>query len=755
MDRRDFLKQGGALVVGFSFSGAIAQAAAAVATGTPVKSMNKADVDAWLAIGKDGTITVYSGKVDLGTGTRTALAQMVAEELDVPFSKIDMVMGDTATTIDQGQTAGSLTIPVGGGELRRAAATARKALVAKAAQQLGASPADLVVQDGVVAARSGGKRVSYAELVGDGRLDMKVDPKVALKDPKEHKLVGKSIPRVDIPGKLTGEHTYIHDFRVPGMLHARVIRPASIGGKLQSYDEASVRDIPGLVKVVRKQDFLAVVAKDEWSAVQAARKLKVSWSPWEGLPDEKRVYEEWRKLPVAMSETPTKTGDAQKALGQAPKTLKATYEFAIHSHASMGPACAVADFRNGACTIWSPSQATHSLQSEVASVLGVAKEKVRLMYVDGSGCYGRNGHEDCTADAALVSMLAGAPVRVQWMREDEHGWDPKSPPTVVDFEAGLDPAGNVAAWRSQFFIAHREGTLDDFPLLAAVYSGVPRKGHYTGNLENNAASPYSFPNALTEVRRVNNNGLRTAHLRTPGRMQNTFANESFMDEVAAAAGADPLHFRLKYLPDARGQTVLATVARMANWESRPAHSMPQGKGDIARGRGMAYVKYNNAITYVGLVADVEVNRRTGKIRVTDVWCSHDCGQVINPDGAINQIEGGIVQTISRTLLEEVKFDRSRVTSVDWNSYPILRFPDVPDIRVELINRPGETPWGAGEMSATVVPAAISNAVYDAVGVRLRSVPFTREKVLAALRAAREAGGGRRKATLRGEAPLRT
>lgn len=741
MNRRDFLKQGGALVVGFSFSGAIAQAA--TVAGTPLKSMNKADVDAWLAVGKDGTITVYSGKVDLGTGTRTALAQMVAEELDVPFSKIEMVMGDTATTIDQGQTAGSLTIPVGGGQLRQAAATARKALVAKAAQQLGASPADLVVQDGVVTARGGGKRVSYAELIANGRLDMKVDPKVTLKDPKEHKLVGKSIPRVDIPAKLTGEYTYIHDFRVPGMLHARVIRPAAIGSKLQSYDESSVRDVPGFVKVVRKQDFLAVVAKDEWSAVQAARKLKVNWSAWEGLPDEKRVYEEWRKLPVAMSQTPTNTGEVAKALDQAPKKLKATYEFAIHSHASMGPACAVADFRNGTCTIWSPSQATHSLQSEVASVLGVAKDKVHLMYLDGSGCYGRNGHEDCTADAALVSMLAGAPVRVQWMREDELGWDPKSPPTVVDFEAGLDTSGNVSAWRSQFIIAHREGTLDDFPLLAAVSSGVPRKGHYTGNLENNAASPYSFPNAHTEVRRVNNNGLRTAHLRTPGRMQNTFANESFMDELAAAAGADPLHFRLKYLPDARGQTVLATVARMANWESRPAHSVPQGKGDIARGRGLAYVRYNNAITYVGLVADVEVNRRTGKIRVTDVWCSHDCGQVINPDGAINQIEGGIVQTISRTLMEEVRFDRSRVTSVDWNSYPILRFPDVPDIHVELINRPDQTPWGAGEMSATVVSAAISNAVYDAVGVRLRSVPFTKEKVLAALRAAGETRGGRR------------
>lgn len=730
MNRRDFLKQGGALVVGFTLGGAISGAAAA---DTAVKSMNKADVDAWLAIGRDGTVTVYSGKVDLGTGTRTALAQMVAEELDVPFSKIDMVMGDTATTIDQGQTAGSLTIPVGGKALRQAAATARRSMLDKAAQQLGVPASELVVEDGVVRPRSGGgKRVSYAELVGSGRLDMTVDPGVKLKDPAEHKLVGKSIPRVDIPGKVTGEYTYIHDFRVPGMLHARVIRPPTIGGKLKGYDESSVRDIPGFVKVVRKQDFLAVVAKDEWSAVQAARRLKADWTPWEGLPDEKRVYEEWRKLPKVKTEVPQKAGDPAATLAKASRRVKGTYEFAIHSHASMGPACAVADFREGRCTIWSPSQATHSLQSEVASVLGVPKDKVRLMYLDGSGCYGRNGHEDCTADAALVSMLAGAPVRVQWMREDEHGWDPKSPPTVVDIEGAVDANGRIAAWRSEFYIAHHAGSLDDFPLLAAVASGVPRKGNYTGQIQNNAAIIYRVPNVHVDVHRLNNALLRSSHLRTPGRMQNTFANESFMDELAAAAGEDPIRFRLKHLDDPRAQTALATVARMSQWETRPAYSERQS-GNIARGRGVAYVRYNNTITYVGMVAEVEVNRRTGKIRVTDVWCSHDTGQVINPDGAINQIEGGIVQTVSRTLLEEVKFDRSRVTSVDWNSYPILRFPDVPAVHVELINRPDETPWGAGEMSATVVPAAVANAVYDAIGVRLRSVPFTRDKVLAALR----------------------
>jgi nicotinate dehydrogenase subunit B len=454
------------------------------------------------------------------------------------------------------------------------------------------------------------------------------------------------------------------------------------------------------------------------------------------LPDIQKVYSEWRKLPIITTEVPQKAGDPTKALGQAAKRVTATYEFAIHSHASMGPACAVADVRDGKCTVWSPSQATHSLQSELASVLGMPKDNIRLMYVDGSGCYGRNGHEDCTADAALVSQLAGAPVRVQWMREDENGWDPKSPPTVVDLEAGLDAGGSIAAWHAEFFIANHVGTLDDFPLLAATLSGVPRKGNYVGQIQNNAAIIYNVPNALVDVHRVDNRVLRSSHLRTPGRMQNTFANESFMDELAAAAGADPVRFRLKHLNDARGQTVIATAARMANWETRASPNPERAKGDIARGRGMAYVKYNNAITYVALVAEVEVNRKTGKIRVTDAWCGHDCGQVINPDGAINQIEGGIVQTVSRTLVEEVKFDHARVTSVDWNSYPILRFPDVPEIHVELINRPDQTPWGVGEMSATVVPAAISNAVYDAIGVRLRSVPFTPDKVLAAMRTQR-------------------
>jgi CO/xanthine dehydrogenase Mo-binding subunit len=369
-------------------------------------------------------------------------------------------------------------------------------------------------------------------------------------------------------------------------------------------------------------------------------------------------------------------------------------------------------------------------------MLGIPATQVRLQYVDGSGCYGRNGHEDCTADVALIAHLLHekgihAPVRLQWSRDDEHGWDPKSPPTVVDLEAGIDDNGHVVAWRSNFIISMQSGTLDEFPLLAAVHSGVAKKGVYTGNIAHNSDVEYTFPNTRTTVDRVGNAFLRTSHLRTPGRMQNNFANESFLDEVAAAAQQDPVAFRLRYLSDERSRAVVEKVAQMAVWQPGPAHRHPSAER-LAKGRGFAYIRYQNEHTYVAMVADVVVDRVSGQVQVAHVYCSHDCGQVINPDGTVNQIEGGIVQTVSRTLLEDVQFDASRVTSTDWASYPILRFPDVPRISVALINRPDAPPWGAGEMAPAIVPAAIGNAIYDAVGVRLRTVPFTPERVLAAL-----------------------
>lgn len=723
MDRRDFLKSGSGLLVAFTLPG-IGSAQ------TAGKSMAKDEVSAWLGLGADGRVTVYSGKVDLGTGTRTALAQLVAEELDVDFARVDMVMGDTLTTLDQGQTAGSLTISNGGITLRRAAACARLALLNVAAERLGVPAAELSTARGEVSARDG-RKLGYGALVQGQPLKVKLDPKVALKDPARHTLVGQSIPRVDIPAKVTGRFTFIHDFKLPGMLHARVVRPTGLGASLISVDESSVAHIPG-VRVLRKQDFLAVVAQSEWAAVKAAKALKAQWSEPRPLPEQARLYDYWRNLPVGKEEPVIQSGNVAAGLANSATRLKATYDFAPHTHGSMGPACAVADFKDGKCTVWSASQATHSLQGELASVLGIPKASIRLVYLDGAGCYGRNGHEDCSGDAALVSQLAGAPVRVQWMRADEHGWDPKSPPTLVELEGGLDAQNQPLAWRSEFFIAQAKGTLEEFPLLAAVLSGVKRTGYYTGNLQKNADVLYQFPHIRTEVHRLADTAFRTSHLRTPGRMQNTFANEAFFDEMAAAAGADPLQWRVQLLKEPRARAVLEDVARLSSWQSRPSPRADQ-KGEVARGRGVAFVKYDNDRTYVALVAEVEVNKRSGKIRVTDVWCSHDCGQLVNPDGARNQIEGGIVQTISRTLIEELHFDRRHITSLDWASYPILRFPDVPRIHISLINRPEQPSWGAGEMAPTVVPAAISNAVFDATGVRLRSVPFLPAKVLAAAR----------------------
>lgn len=740
-ERRRFLKTSagaaGGLLVAFHFGPALAQTAAAA------KSMRKQDLQAWLALQPDGRVTVYSGKVDLGTGVKTALLQMTADELELPMARIDMVMGDTGSTIDQGQTAGSLSISVGGVQLRQACATARLALATAAAAQWQTNVADIGFDgEGRVFSRADRSRSApYAELLKDGLQRLEVDPKAPLKAPGTHRHVGRSVARVDIPAKVTGEFTYIHDLRLPGMLHARVLRPAGIGAQLQAVDDSAAQRLPGYLRTVRKGNFLAVVATTEWSAVQAARALQPKWSDWAGLPPHDGMVAAWRGMKVVKTEPRPSRGDIDAGFAQAAKTLKASYDFNIQSHASLGPSCAVARFDAGQCQVWSASQSTHSLQGEIAALLGLPKEQVRLRYVDGSGCYGRNGHEDCSADAALVSqLLGGAAVRVQWSRADELGWDPKSPPTVVDLEAGIAADGSVSAWRSRFIIAAQTGTLDDYPLLAAVHSGVAKKGSYTGNIAHNSDVEYAFANTKTWVERVDNQFLRTSHLRTPGRLQNNFANESFLDEVAAATGRDPLALRLSLLSDPRSKAVLEAVAKAANWRPRTA-ATPAATAAAersARGRGVAYIRYQNEHTYVALVTEVVVDRLSGAVRVERVFCAHDCGQVINPDGAVNQIEGGIVQTISRTLIEDVAFDASRVTSTDWASYPILKFPEVPTISTVLIDRPEAAPWGAGEMAPAVVPAAIGNAIFDAVGVRLRSAPFLPAKVLAGLAALKTA-----------------
>jgi len=726
--RRELLIAGGALIVAIPLFGMMPEAAAESAAAKPV---SRDEVDSFLAIAADGNVTVYSGKVDLGTGVATALTQIVADELDVPLARVGIIEGDTLLTPDQGPTYGSLSIQIGGMQLRQAAATARHALLKAAAEKLGASPDGLRVVDGVIHAPDG-KKVSYAELIGGRMFSLKVDPHVQTKDPGDFRLVGTAVPRRDIPAKVTGRFTYMQDFRLPGMLHGRVVRPPAIGAELKRVDESSVAGIPGLVKVVRQGNFLGVVAETEWAAIKAMRALRAEWSAWEGLPEQARLWEYVRNTRVVKEENTSNIGDAPAALANAPRKLSATYDFAIHTHGSIGPSCAVAAFEGGKLTCWSASQATHNLRKQLAAMLGMAEADVRCIYVEGSGCYGRNGHEDAAADAALLARAVGAPVRVQWMREDEHGWDPKGPPTLIDLAAGLDETGRVLAWYSQFYLP--QGAAGNVPLVAAILAGLPHETMLApGNIIKNSDIPYTFPNVRTSIHRLETTPFRPSWIRTPGRMQNTFANEAFLDEVAAAAGADPLEFRLRHLNDPRGVELLQRLARLAKWEKRI--SPRQTSAEIAAGRGLSYVKYELVRTYVGAVADVEVNRRSGEIRVRRFYIAHDCGQIINPDGLRNQIEGNVLMTVSRTLKEQVTFDRAHVTSLDWASYPILTFPEIPEVEIDLIDRPREKPWGAGEPTAAVIPAAIANAVFDAIGVRVRSVPFTPAKVLQAIQGA--------------------
>lgn len=737
VSRRDFIKTSGVgvLMVSFSMTGSASQNPD-YGLRAP-KLVAKDQLDSWITIDRNNKITVFVGKVDLGTGTKTALSQIAAEELYVPFERIEMIMGDTATTPDQWITGAAITISQGGNELRQAAANARQALLARAADKLQVSISELTIQDGnIFSVNKPQQKLSYGSLIGEG-FKLKVDPKTPQKKYTDYTLIGKSIQRVDIPGKVSGEYLYVHDFRLKGMLHARVIRSDVAGARLLNVDDSECKKLKGFVQTVRKDNFLAVVCKDEWSAVKAAQIIRVSWGSGKELPNQANIYDAWRKMPVAKQELTQNVGNITTAFENSVRRVKATYNFAMQTHASMGPSCAVADFQNGKLTIWSASQATHSMQHEIAVLTGLPKEAIRLVYLDGSGCYGRNGHEDATADAALIAQIIGKPVRVQWMRHDETALAPKSPPRSMDFEASFDDKGNITGWKSDFYIALNHIAAFkplDFPLLATTEVGIPRPGNWVGFLFQNSGAPYTLPNIQVNTRHIEQTFFRASHLRSPGRIENSFANESFMDELAYAAKSDPAEFRLKHLSDPRAIAVIKAVMKASNWQTRSGINTNNSQDASLRGRGISYVRYNNAITYVATVAEVEVNRTTGKIRVIKLYVAHDCGQIVNPDGVINQIEGGAIQTVSRTLMEEVKWSGSKITSVDWASYPILTFPEIPKVETVLIDQPGQPSWGAGEQTPTTIPAAIANAVFDASGVRLRTIPFIPETVKAELNA---------------------
>jgi nicotinate dehydrogenase subunit B len=725
IDRRTLLRTTAALIVAFSLPSGRAEAQAIPGA----KTLSPDRVDGFLAIARDGHVTVYSGKVDLGTGVRTALTQMVAEELDVPMSHITVVEGDTALTPDQGTTSGSFSIQNGGTQLRRAAATARRGTLNQAAARIGRDVSTLSIRDGMVMAQSG-QRLPIGSVVDGLTLALDIDAHAPTKAPADYTLVGKSVRRLDIPDKVNGRFTFMQDFKLPGMLHGRVVRPSGFGASLVSYDESSIAQIPGIVKVVRIKNFLGVVAETEWSAIKGAEQLSVTWSRWEGLPEQSKIWEHVRATPIVRDDVTSRVGTARAALDTAPRKLAASYDFAIHTHGSIGPSCAVARFADGKLTCWTASQATHDLHKQLAATLSVSEDDVRCIYVEGAGCYGRNGHEDAASDAALLARAVGKPVRVQWMRADEHGWDPKGPPTLLDLRAGIGADGNVVAWESELFVP--DGGASFVALTGADLAGLDSLGKLNpGGVLNDLAIPYAFANVTTTAHRLASTPLRPAWIRSPGRLQNTFANESFIDEIAAVVGTDPLELRLKYLADSRGHELLERLARLSKWRERPK---PDRNAEVVTGRGLAYVKYELVRTYVGVVAEVEVNRKTGAVSPKRFFVAHDCGQVINPDGLRNQIEGCVVQTMSRVIKEQVTFDRSMVTSLDWASYPILTFPEIPEVAIDLIDRPETAPWGGGEPTCAVVPSAIAGAVFEATGARLRSVPFTPDKVLAALKA---------------------
>jgi CO/xanthine dehydrogenase Mo-binding subunit len=722
IDRRQFLAGGGALVVAFGLpAGARGQAPTAAAS-----------LDAWLAVGADGAVTVFCGKVELGTGVETALAQIVAEELDVAVARVTMVLGDTWRTPNQGPTVGSKTLQLGGPPLRQAAAAARQTLLELAAARLGSPVERLVVRDGVVMVEGESRRrLGYGELIGGRRFNRAVPPRVAVKPPDRYHVVGTSARRVDIPGKVRGTHLYVQNVRVPGMLHGRVVRPPAVGATLASVDEASIRAIPG-ARVVVRGNFVGVVAEREELAIRAARALRVTWTEGAGLPATD-VYEAIRSASTTDRVLRNK-GDVTAALGGARHVQRATYQTPFQMHASIGPSCAVADVRPGQTTIWSGTQGAWGLRDAIAQLLGVPPEGVRVIWVEASGCYGHNGADDAAADAALLSAAVGRPVRVQWMRHDEHGWEPKGPAMVVDVRAALDAAGAVLAWD----YAVRTPTHSTRPggeggnLLAGQLVGLRPRAGLTGG-ERNAEHPYAFANDRVTVRWQSTSRVRPSALRGLGAPQNTYANESFMDELAAAAQVDPIEFRLRHLTDPRATAVIEAVAKLARWTSRPSPA-PRAESDgPARGRGVAYARYENRNAYVAVVTEVAVHRGTGAVRVVRVWVAHDCGLVVNPDGVRNQIEGNVLQTVSRALKEEVAFDRRGVTSLDWTSYPILTFSEAPEsVEITLIDRPDQPAVGAGEPAACPVPAAIANAIFDAVGARVRTMPFTADRVRKAL-----------------------
>jgi CO/xanthine dehydrogenase Mo-binding subunit len=739
ISRREFLQASGALVVSVlvPFEETLAQGISAART-----NLVPNELDSWIAVLPNGRVQAFFGKMDMGQSLEPAIAQIVADELDVPFERVDVLMGDTGTSCNQGGASGSTGISLGARPLRNAAAEARRLLLQEASKRLGVAESELAVADGVVS--GGGKSVSYAQLIGGKRFNQQVewnkqtgnamDIKVQAKPkaPGAYKVVGKSFARRDVAWKVYGTGDYVTDVRLPGMLHARVIRPPRAACKVRAVDEASVKGIPG-VRLFRERDFVAVLAPREWDAVRAAQALKVDWdAPGGAFPEMNALHDHIRNAKAVKREEPVKVGDVAAAFKQPGlRIVEAEYEWPFQSHACMGPACALAEVKGDSCTVWSGSQKPHYVRNGVAALLGMPEEKVRTIWVTGPGSYGRNDAGDAALEAAYLAKAVGKPVRVQGMRADGTAWDPKGPASLHRARAALDASGRVVAYEfvakgfSRQHIATNESKPADSLIGQAL--GIEAKPTWIFGAP---VESYAFDNKLLAWETIaplvdNCSPLRTGHLRDPVGPELHFASESFMDELAAAAGEDPVAFRLKYLSNPRHAAVVKAVAEKANWKPRATPSK-DGKG-----RGLSFAERNG--TSVAAVAEVEVDRATGRVWARRFVIAHDCGLIINPMGLRQTIEGNVVQGVSRTLLEEVRFDRDSVKSVDWASYPILEMPDAPEsIEIVLIDRPEVAPSGAGEPSIRVIPSALANAVFDATGVRMRKAPLSPERVKAAL-----------------------
>ena len=690
-------------------------------------------LDDWLAIDADGVVTAFSGKVELGTGTLTALAQIVAEELDVSMNRVRMVMGDTHRTPNEGYTAGSMTIQASGSALRQAAAEARRFLLEKASVKLDAPISELVINNGNISVHGKPDRnTTYAALIGGKPFDRRVPDQGPVKHHDEYHIVGASIPRLDLPLKITGQAAFIQDLRVPGMLHARVVRPPSVNANFISMDEESLRNVPGLVRVFHRGNFIGVVAEREEQAILASQSLRVKWEETPYLPAMADLYDHLRALP-ALEQPLTDPVDLESAFKRGTQQYHAEYFQPFQAHASIGPSCAVADVREDGVKVWASTPGPYPLRGALAQLIDMPEEKIHIIHIEGAGSYGQNGSDDVAADAVILSQSVGKPVRVQWSREEEFIWEPKAPAMVMEIRAGLDAQGDIMAWDyhawSPTHVARPRMAqqLLAYQLMNSQKAPAPR---FSFGAERNARTNYDFPNQRVVIHWIEESPMRGSSFRSLGGAENTFANESFMDELAYATQQDPAQFRLRYLPDPRCRAVLEAALEKANWDSHPSPRAKQA--GVAEGRGLAFARYENDQAIVACIAFVSVDTATGVVRVPRVVIAHDCGLIINPDGVKNQIEGNVIQSLSRTLKEEVKFDEYRVTSIDWETYPILKFSEVPEIDIVLLNRPEQPALGAGEPAQVTTSAAVANAIFDATGARLRQIPFTPERVKAAL-----------------------